>query len=678
MNEHIKQTKEAANKVVEEQDERLKEFFHCDEKSQGAIFEELKYSTEEYSNFKEIAAGGMKQIYSVWNHSSGRTVAMAKLYKEASEGMIEPFLREARLTARLDHPNIIKIHDIGLTDDQKPYFTMDLKSGKSLKKTLETKQDGLRELLIVFMKICDAVSYAHSKGVLHLDLKPDNIQIGKFGEVIVCDWGLGKIIDEKNFSDEEISSDVLNGMTLHGTIKGTPGFMAPEQVNDQAKDYRTDLYSLGAILYNILTGKKPFNGTVDEILKQTVFGEVEPPSKKSPQAKVPRSLEAIVLKSMGKSPQKRYSTVANMADDIRAYLAGFATDAENAGLVKLFSLMVKRNKALSCVTFLAIFLITFSTIFFIRSIQQEKAVAISERDRANNLSLAEQKARSQVESAAKLIEKEKAELKKLNNEYVSTLTLQSVFVSDNINHWDVYDKKIYTNTLQQLDKAIELNVKSAQTWAQKAVLLMIMQEYSMALKALEKAPEINFLAQTCTLGKTFKKQMTASNFVKLLEMVNDLNQVRSYRKAMIDKMIAYDQNVNNRSVSEKLIITRALIRVWNTGWKGELLYETNLRKMTLTGKKLSILRTTVNKLTTKQNILRLIKPLSLQFIGTGVKNLSYMKDMPLKELDIRGTKIKVLKELNQLKHLSILIVNEGQFSDRQLKLVPTWIELKVK
>ena len=453
MNEYRKQTEEAASKVILNVDNRLRNFFDVeDDENTGPIYSELKEIDRRYKDFEEVGSGGMKRIFSVFDKNTDRRVALAQLHDESTDEFYETFLREARLTARLDHPNIIKIHDIGIDESEKPYFTMDLKTGLDLDGVLKKGTTQLRELLVIFIKICDAISYAHSKGVLHLDLKPENIQIGEFGEVLICDWGLGKVIDDDSFTEDHATGgDLLNDMTLHGRIKGTPGFMAPEQVTGEDKSVHTDIYSLGAILYNLLTVEKPITGTVEEILKKTAHGKLIKPSERSPDVNIPSSLEAVVLKAMQLEKEDRYQTVGELLKDIRSYVSGFATMAENAGVLKLASLMFKRNKGIFAVLIIALIVLAVSISLFINRVQNERAIAIEERDRANVLSQSEKEARTLAESNAQLLHQEKAELKSLNEKYIGELTLQSIFVTDNINHWDVYDEKIYTNTLSNLE-----------------------------------------------------------------------------------------------------------------------------------------------------------------------------------------------------------------------------------
>ena len=157
------------------------------------LCEQLAQVTDAYSREELIAKGGMKSISKVYCERTHRYVAKATLNQADNLEFREAFIREARLTALLDHPNIIKIYDIALSEKGAPFFIMELKMGYSLRLFLKEEQSR-SELLVIFIKICDAIAYAHSRRVLHLDIKPDNIQVGSFGEVIVCDWGLGRII----------------------------------------------------------------------------------------------------------------------------------------------------------------------------------------------------------------------------------------------------------------------------------------------------------------------------------------------------------------------------------------------------------------------------------------------------------------------------------------------------
>lgn len=167
---------------------------------------------------------------------------MATLHDDAPLALCAPFIHEAWLTSLLDHPNIITIHNVRVDADKRPYFTMELKSGDSLDGLIEKLDAGVPEvcdryslnsLLQVFLKLCDAIEYAHSVHVLHLDLKPANIQVGQYGEMLVCDWGLGRMHrgeDGMEFEWLLLNSDLLSSDTVFGQVRGTPGYMAPEQL----------------------------------------------------------------------------------------------------------------------------------------------------------------------------------------------------------------------------------------------------------------------------------------------------------------------------------------------------------------------------------------------------------------------------------------------------------------
>ena len=179
------------------------------------VCDSLRCIEQEYKDFEELARGGMKRVYKVMDCKLNRYVAYAKLHPNSPRELHDPFIREARLTALLEHPNIISVHDIGVNDEDTPFFTMELKVGQTLAATIKANPgisrpgtNSFSTLLESFVKVCDAISYAHSKNVLHLDIKPENIQVGEFGEVIVCDWGLAQ-----NFANK-INAEMLTGTPL--------------------------------------------------------------------------------------------------------------------------------------------------------------------------------------------------------------------------------------------------------------------------------------------------------------------------------------------------------------------------------------------------------------------------------------------------------------------------------
>ena len=305
-------------------DPRVKDFYHLaedidqvDASELNPSLHSLKSVHQRYQSHQLIAAGGMKEIFKVTDARAKRELAMAMLRTDAPEDLYDPFIHEAWLTALLAHPNIITIHDIGVNPYGKPYFTMDLREGDSLAELIGKLHAGdpdalerypREELLQIFLKICDAMAYAHSNEVLHLDLKPANIQIGEFGQVLVCDWGMGKVRGRKDRMELDrqlLNPDLLSSITLYGELKGTPGSMAPEQVLKQDDlDERTDVYGLGSILYSLLTFLRPISGTdTRELLQKTRDGEIVAPMLRAPERTVPKALDAVVMKALAQASQ---------------------------------------------------------------------------------------------------------------------------------------------------------------------------------------------------------------------------------------------------------------------------------------------------------------------------------------------------------------------------------------
>jgi serine/threonine protein kinase len=334
---------------------------------------------DKYKFEHSLGFGGMKAVLQTRDRDTGRSVAMAVIpdFKDRPQADINRFIQEARITALLEHPNIVPIHDIGVDDNGSPYFTMKNLRGRTMALLLKKLKHGERALLQrydltvllrIFLKVCNATALAHSKGVIHLDLKPENIHIGDYGEVLVMDWGLAKYIgnpeddgDPNPHADiasaadfkKRLGTDGLN-LTLNGVTKGTPGYMAPEQAagKNNEKDERTDVYSLGAILYSILTFDTPLpNRDVKEMLVDTIHGNIESPRRIKAQRYIPPAVEAIVLKAMRVNPEERYQTVQELRSDIIAYMSGYATTAEHAGAMKHTFLFVERNLMALLLTF---------------------------------------------------------------------------------------------------------------------------------------------------------------------------------------------------------------------------------------------------------------------------------------------------------------------------------------
>lgn len=354
-------------------------------------FVQLRDTRQRYINRTPIGEGALKQVYRTFDQHTQRSVALAELKNTRGIEFFDQFVKEAWLISSLNHPNIIKIHDAGLTKSQRPYFTMDLKGEQSLAdRILNSTTSDLPDLLDAFNKICDAIAYAHAKGILHLDLKPENIQCSTFGEVLVCDWGLGARTGAK--IDSELSYERTNQansdatFTLTGAVKGSPGYMAPEQVNpDGVKSQQTDIYALGCILHCILCGAPPFTGDSDSVLKQTISAQIERPSQLFPQRKIPPSLEAVILKATQHKPEQRYPSVQALKNEILKYQRGFSTQAEAPSFFREARLFLSRNRLPSSITAFALILITTLSVLFVQNLNREQLATAEERARADSL-----------------------------------------------------------------------------------------------------------------------------------------------------------------------------------------------------------------------------------------------------------------------------------------------------
>jgi serine/threonine protein kinase len=216
------------------------------------------------------------------------------------------------------------------------------------------KEFDLTRLLRIYVKILNGVVFAHSKKVIHLDLKPDNIHVGDFGEVLILDWGLARFIGAAEDIDDNYDGEMItfpgtlasSNFTLDGITKGTPGYMAPEQAagKNRLKDERTDIYALGAILYAILTFESPLSGRpVNEIIAETIQGNINFPDAENQKRQLPAAMQAVVLKAMGRNPEERYQSVDELREDIFAFLGGYAPKAEDASSLKKTYLFVNRN-----------------------------------------------------------------------------------------------------------------------------------------------------------------------------------------------------------------------------------------------------------------------------------------------------------------------------------------------
>jgi len=299
------------------------------------------------------------------------------------------FLREAQVTGQLSHPNVMPVHDIGTDPDGQIFFTMKEVQGQSLSQRIRAKTAGsLVERLLVFRQVCNAIAFAHSRGVLHRDIKPGNVMVGEYGEVLVVDWGLCKVVGETMEDYRELGGDLATGplTTREGEVAGTPAYMAPEQALGETDSLgpRTDVYALGALLYTLLTDKPPFSGEVDQVLQHVVTGTFRPPNEVKPSP--PRELSAIVCKAMSTKPEDRYPTVSAMSADVQAFLEERPVSVVHYSWLQRAGKWAERNKRVvrpvAFTTALALVTLMSGGLVHLNQISEARDEAIAEAVRA--------------------------------------------------------------------------------------------------------------------------------------------------------------------------------------------------------------------------------------------------------------------------------------------------------
>ncbi|MEO6777294.1 MAG: serine/threonine-protein kinase, partial [Kofleriaceae bacterium] len=352
---------------------------------------------DRYALEGELARGGMGRIWIAKDVRLDRKVAIKELLDPiaGSSGQRARFERELALTSRLEHPSIVSIQDGGTWPDGRPYYVMRLVRGESLDRVIDrahTLADRMA-LLPYGLATVDALAYAHAQGIVHHDLKPENVLVGDFGETVVIDWGLAK--DLRAATPELVEGPyrdlVRDGETLGGEVLGTPAYMAPEQALGDAVDERADVYALGALLYHVLSGARPYRGTsADEVLANVISGPPLALVERAPG--VPVDLVTIVDKAMAREPADRYANAGALAEDLKRFQSGQLVGAHRYTSGQLVRRWLRRQRTAVTVAVLALLaLATFGAISLVRIVRSERAAREAQAVAVHQKELADQR-----------------------------------------------------------------------------------------------------------------------------------------------------------------------------------------------------------------------------------------------------------------------------------------------
>lgn len=398
----------------------------------------------------EIARGGMGAVLRAIDADLRREVALKYMLDQKDPRTKARFVEEAQINAQLEHPNIVPVYDLRIDAQKRPYLMMKLVKGRDLKSVLDQLRENpkqaerewtLGRLLNILVNVCNGLAFAHAHGVIHRDLKPANIMLGDFGEVYVMDWGLAKVLKRDgsatlpgndaeafsafmaNPSETPLprSSKVVTSrepdsdLTQEGSIMGTPVYMSPEQAtgNVQTIDERTDVYALGAILYEMMTLQPPVEREGDylSVLMRVAKGEIVPPERRDARrakaGKVPKELAAIAMKAMAKEPGQRYVSIEMLRQDIERFQEGRSVSAKEDTRKEMIWKFVKRNKGLSAGLVMTM-LVLMASLWFIGTAWWQANDALSRVTQAEEAR--KQQGRDSVPSlvrAARLLTSEK-------------------------------------------------------------------------------------------------------------------------------------------------------------------------------------------------------------------------------------------------------------------------------
>ena len=588
-------------------------------------------SNDRYTDMEEIGQGVVKKINRALDITSGRLVAMAVPQDKLSKEQILRFHEEARLTASLEHSNIIQVYDLGFNQEGKPYFTMKLCSSQKLSDLLEDENTSLFQLIDIFLRVCDAISYAHSAGAIHRDLKPENILLGNFGEVLVCDWGSALVIPGSVMENEV-------GTLSKPLTKGTPGFMAPEQNQDVSPSPAQDIFTLGAILYQILCRKVP-----------------DPENNKKPSelnSDVAIGLEAVCLKSMAQRADDRYQNVEEIIKEIKAWMSGYATKAEDASFRKQLLLMIQRHKALSLSVVASLIIIAGLSVIYISSLKEKEKQTRTQRDRA--------------EKALKLYDLEKESRKKI--------------AAHGADHFiDGARRMVHIHSLDDAEDLLKALPESAvnpkqrkKIYALKAKIAFYRQQFNKTIELFKKGigedkEALSLLArQYAKIKPDDTKILGTEDMVELLRAADRIRTQHAYGLYRYQILHFTDTMGQTPLIEQMILVNNENI-------------DTLKIKMIEKGERFHLDVSNNPKMTNMVPIRKVqISSLSLANSPVSTRNFDVLFELPIEELNLSGCGIKNYSFLKNMKSVKTLILNQNEANASSLDKFRSRLNIIIK
>ncbi len=410
-----------------------------------------------FAILEELNRGGMGVVLRGRDRALHREVAIKVIRDQDSPHQRGRFLKEAQITGQLEHPNIVPVHEFGVDAAGRMFFAMKLVRGRNLAEVIDqhrrqpaiaAQEYPLVKMVGILVQVCNAIAFAHSRGVTHRDLKPGNIMLGDFGEVMLMDWGLAKVgepadggtrsalgtprLGDGDSDGKAVASAGAGAgagasaraaaermdITVDGAVIGTPAYMSPEQAAGQISkmDQRSDVYALGAVLYEILTLHPPISGSdLKDVLRKAMLGAIEPPERRAPDRAIPKDLAAIAMKALASEPEQRYPAASLMRRDLESFLEGRAVSARADSLVEALGKFIRRHRITSTAVALAALLLavvlTASYVLNVRQRQRaeaESGAAKRERARAEDAAVAAERERKRATSESQVAQAERA------------------------------------------------------------------------------------------------------------------------------------------------------------------------------------------------------------------------------------------------------------------------------